>query len=180
MGCDTMPVAAPVFRCAARSAQCGFTLIELITILVLLAIVASTALPRYVGLTEDAHRSVVSQTAASFDTAVFLASAACILRNFASRDNLPAFGAGNVDFNANCYPSSTNGNNNLNVNAARCMQVWNGLLANAPSISTPANDDTEYRAQASGTSCAYTYRDDETLRRFTYNAANGFIAVTNP
>ena len=180
MDCDKLPVAAPATRRPAWPPQGGFTLIELITILVLLAIFATTALPRYVGLTEDAHRTVVAQTAASFDTAVFLASAACAVRNFAGRDNLAGFGAGTVDFNGNCYPSSTNGNNNLNVNAARCMQIWNGLLANAPSISTPANDDTDYRAQAGGTTCTYTYREDDTLRRFTYNAANGSIAVTNP
>lgn len=180
MGCDTTPVAAPVVGRPTRSAQRGFTLIELIAIVVLVAILATAALPRYMGLTEEAHRSVVAQTSATFDTAVSLASAACNLRDFASRDNLSAFGAGNVDFNANCYPSSTNGNNNLNVNAARCMQIWNGLLANAPSISTPANDNTEYRAQGSGTTCAYTYREDDTLRRFTYNAANGSIAVINP
>lgn len=96
-------------------------------------------------------------------------------------DNLPNFGAGNVDFNANCFPSSTTGNNGLPVNNARCVQIWNGVLQPSPTISPLAADTTDYRGQGAGTICTYTYRDDDdTVRRFTYNAANGQIAVINP
>jgi hypothetical protein len=85
-----------------------------------------------------------------------------------------------VDFNANCFPSSTNGNNG-NVNANRCLQVWNGVLQGAPTISTPAIATTEWRAQGSGTTCTYTYRrDTATLRRFTYSTATGAITISNP
>jgi prepilin-type N-terminal cleavage/methylation domain-containing protein len=171
----------PALRCPARLQQRGFSLIELIVVVVVLAILSVTALPRLVDLKDEAHRSSVAATASSFRSAVSLANAACIIRRFAGLDNLPAFGAGVVDFNANCLPASTNGNNNLNINAARCLQVWNGILLPAPSISTPATDTTEYRAQGGGTTCTYTYREDtDTLRRFTYNAATGAVNVINP
>jgi hypothetical protein len=123
----------------------------------------------------------VAATASVFRGALFLANVGCINDNFEGLDNLSNFGAGNLDFNQNCFPSSTNGNNNLNVNANRCLQVWNGVLSPAPSISTPASDDTDYRAQGGGTTCTYTYRrDTDTLRRFTYNAATGASSLTNP
>jgi len=159
----------------------GFTLIELLLVIVIIAILSAVALPRFVGLGDDAHRSSVAATASSFRGAMALANSACVSRNFAGLDNLPNFGAGTVDFNPNCFPSSTNGNNNLNVNANRCLQIWNGILSPAPSISTPAADTTDYRAQGGGTICTYTYRKDAvTVRRFTYNAATGTIIVTNP
>lgn len=162
-------------------ARNGFTLVELICVIVILGSLAVSALPRYVNLTDEAHHSVVGMTASSFQGAVFLANAACIVRDFDGLDNLPNFGTGNVDFNANCLPSATNGINNLNVNANRCLQIWNGILSPAPSISTPASDSTDYRAQGGGTTCTYTYRDDaDTTRGFTYNAATGTISVINP
>lgn len=167
--------------CQHHATQAGFTLVELIAVIIILASLAASALPRFINLVEEAHQSDVAMTAATFSSAVFMASAACQVRNYAGLDNLPIFGAGNVDFNANCLPSSTNGNNNLTVNAARCLQVWNGILSPAPSISTTAVDTTDYRAQGGGSTCTYTYRDDDdTLRRFSYNAATGRIAVVNP
>jgi prepilin-type N-terminal cleavage/methylation domain-containing protein len=159
----------------------GFSLIELIVVIVILGILAVTALPRLVDVRDDAHRSSVAGTASGFRSAVALAYSACVARNFAGLDNLPTFGAGDVDFNANCLPASTNGTNTLNVNAARCLQIWNGILQPAPSISTPASDTTEYRAQGGGTVCTYTYRrDTDTARLFTYNASTGAVIVTNP
>ncbi len=174
-------VAIPNSRHANRSTGSGFTLVEMITVITILGILTVIALPRLVNMSEEAHQSSVAQTAGAFGSAVQLAYYACVVRSFAGRDNLSVYGAGNVDFNPNCYPSSTNGNNNLNVNANRCLQVWNGVFLPAPSASTPANDATDYRVQGGGTTCTYTYRDDtDTLRRFTYNAATGAISVINP
>lgn len=161
--------------------ESGFTLIELIAVIAIVAVLAASALPRYIDLGDEAHQAAVAGTAGAFRGAIFLANAACYIRGFAGMDNLPNFGAGNVDFNANCLPASTNGNNSLNVNANRCLQIWGAILQPAPPVSTLANDDTDYLAQGGGTNCTYSYRDDDdTLRGFTYNAATGQITIFNP
>jgi len=165
---------------ALRSAP-GFTLLELILVIVLIGITSVIALPRFLDLQEEAHRSSVDATASSFQDALILANTACVYNEYEGLDNLPLFGAGNLDFNPNCFPSSSNGNNSLNVNGNRCIQIWSGLLSPAPPISTPVSDDTDYRAQGGGTTCRYTYRrDTAVLRRIIYDAATGAINVVNP
>ena len=158
----------------------GFTLVELVAVIMILALLAAHAAPRFMALDDAAHRAAVDGHAGSFESAISMAHAACQIANHAGRDNLSIYGDASVDFNASCFPASTNGNNG-NFNANRCLQVWDGVLAVAPSISTPANDTTDYRAQGSGLLCTYTYRnDDDTLRRFTYNGGTGVVLRVNP
>jgi MSHA pilin protein MshB len=155
-------------------------LIELIVVIVILGVLTAVAVPQFLDLKAGTYKASVAQTAGAFSSAINLAHLSCLIKGYAGKDNLPGFGTGIVDFNSNCYPSSTNGNNG-NVNANRCLQIWNGVLALAPTISTAASGATDYRAQGSGTTCTYTYRKDgSTVRRFTYSTASGAIVLTNP
>lgn len=58
-----------------RNRQSGFTLIELVVVIVILGLLAATALPRFVNLTGDAREASVQGVAGGLRSAVALARA---------------------------------------------------------------------------------------------------------
>lgn len=163
----------------------GFTLIELVLVLVIAGVIAAIAIPRFVELGSAAHRASVSGSAESFRTAVILVQVAYRVNGYAgpgTNDNVIGFGDGTVDVNTAGFPTDTANRNNIN-NATRCVNVWKGILGGAATISrsNQTAQDTDYKASRSGQSCTYTYtRDTSATRSFTYLATNGSVTLSNP
>ena len=164
-----------------RKAQRGFTLVELVTVLILLGVLGAIAVPRFHDLGTEAHKAAVASTAGAFGSALNIANLACTVRGWAGKDNLPGYGDGTVDFNPACFPTDTTGNaNSIGSNNARCTRVWNAVLALAPTITT-ATSGADYRARARNQVCTYSYlMDKSATRQFAYDSRNGHVVVTNP
>ncbi|WP_425608867.1 prepilin-type N-terminal cleavage/methylation domain-containing protein [Vibrio mediterranei] len=169
----------------------GFTLVELVVVIVVLGLLAVAALPRFVDVTESAKESSVEAVAGGFATGVLSARAQWEangrtksgVNNYVDYDGtrfwLTRSEDGTTGFRDG-YPSNTNANNSNNVNVEACVFLMENLLQNSPAVEQYTNSPskgTKYLVQAvSSTKCRYT-QNESNRHYFEYDIRTGKVTV---
>ena len=171
--------------------QSGFTLIELVIVVVILGFLAVTAIPRFIDLTDQAQQANIEGMAGGFATGVSLARAQWEA-NSRSQDNadrnvvdydgtqvLLTTGDSDDGIRAGYIVASTGVVNNGhlldgNFTVANCLDIWKSILQQPPGLTTSVDDlngnsgdSFDYLAEQTGdgadTTCIYYLK--ETLSR---------------
>ncbi|UBH27583.1 prepilin-type N-terminal cleavage/methylation domain-containing protein [Aeromonas enteropelogenes] len=143
----------------------GFTLIELVLVIIVLGILAVIALPRFINIKDDALRSSVAATAGSFASAVQLAHAGWAVATkgeAVALYNLGSHGEGKSDINRYGWPSGSeedynqpantpyqpgSGNHISVSNQSDCRLLFTDLLDGDQTVAS-TNQPDEIKKQA--------------------------------
>lgn len=118
--------------------QGGFTLIELVIVIIVLGVLSATALPKFLNLSDDAEIAVVEGTAGALQSAVNLAHSKWIIMGSSTvkelNNDVQLYGTGTegqIDFNISGWPAQ----NYLPIdgviqtdNKKDCVSLWNTIL----------------------------------------------------
>ncbi len=166
--------------------QQGFTIVELVVVIILLGILAATALPRFIDVDDDAHTAAFEGIQGGFQTGIALYHAQWIADGqVGAGAQVPEFN--NLRVTAQGYPySNTSQAGDVPTVSQDCEDVFVGVLQSAPTVSDVAavagvvGSATDFTAVRNGANCEYYYSGQSnesgaTIPLFTYFSATGVV-----
>lgn len=157
MNKQVKPWQASAFRSkpiSYRRAQ-GFTLIELVIVVILLGLLAVQALSRYLDVTDEAKIASLEGVSGGFSTAVAIARGQAIVDGYSKggpttpADKIAIDLDGKIIYmNEYGWPANSNPNTDSSADsqtAVECQEVFDTILQSSPSSSTSSNSRASSR-----------------------------------
>jgi len=127
-------------KVCSQGRQTAFTIVELVAVVLVLAVLAATALPRVLDSRQSAHEASVRAVGEAFREAVHFVHASWRIDGAVpGAQNLAGFRAGNIDVNASGWPTDTSGGAVIppgNAGREQCRRLLEALLLGGPTVSS--------------------------------------------
>jgi len=141
----------------------GFTLIELVIVVVILGLLAVTAIPKFLDLTDQAENANIEGMAGGFATGVSLVRAQWEAQGRPQVNNKNSVTYDGTTFILTTENTAsgirpgyvtglTTGETLANFTSTNCVEIWNNILQQPPTLSTTVTDKSKYFAGVSGAS----------------------------
>ncbi|WP_260261520.1 prepilin-type N-terminal cleavage/methylation domain-containing protein [Vibrio intestinalis] len=188
-----------------KNKQAGFSLVELVVVIVVVGLLAVAALPRFLDVTDEAKKASIEGVAGGFATGVLSARAQWEAEsrpsetidneryNFVNYDGVDFWLTRSESANGNStgfrdgYPYALKQGNvgfPSDLTHESCVALMENLLQNPPKVDTVDNakndKNVKYTAQAdvSTDSCIYIQQEGGTQHQFEYELKTGRVTVT--
>lgn len=150
--------------------QKGFTLIEMIVVIVIMGILSAVAVPKFIDMQDEAHAAKAEAARGAFKAGVMMAHGKSLVSNQLSGD--VDMGTETILMAAG-WPSA--------ADDAGCVELFTDLVDE--DIKADANAaGTEYffTTAVDGVSCTYTERESGNSNTFNYTIATGAVSAVTP
>ncbi|GAD78705.1 prepilin-type N-terminal cleavage/methylation domain-containing protein [Vibrio ezurae] len=184
----------------------GFSLVELVIVIVVLGLLAVAALPRFLNVTDKAKEASIEGVAGGFATAVLSARAQWEAEQRPRADATDK-NSNFVDYDGSYFQLTSSENGTTTVlrdgypiafagdtiptaasptalTEAACVDLFENLLQNPPKVGTTADVATDstikYSAELSGVNCRYTQlsgNQTTSAHYFDYDVSKGAVNV---
>ncbi|MYM61375.1 prepilin-type N-terminal cleavage/methylation domain-containing protein [Vibrio sp. OCN044] len=154
----------------------GFTLIEMIAVVVILAVLGAVAFPRFLSVTDSSHQAKIQELKTQYQEAIRFAHIRWALngRALTEMNDLPGYGLDEngqpqLDINDEGYPLGTNKNNPMGApyNIGRghngCVDIWEALMLGEMRVTTNRNNFDGFDFVARRQNLTFTTKEGNTV-----------------